>query len=304
MGCHRIIARVFFSVTLGLILGSAAVAGGTVSDDVGTEFAVGNPVKRIISLAPHTTEMLFAAGAGDKVVGVVAYSDYPETAKKILRIGSYESFDLESILALSPDLIVGWSSGNPESQLQRLRELGFELYLTEPREFESIASNVERLGRLAGTEKIANKAAADFRSELVSLQSRYSGRQPVSIFYQIWNQPLMTINDHHLIGKVIDLCGGRNIFGKLDALAPQISIESVLKQDPEVIVVTGMGHMNKEWLDVWRRWPGMKAIAKNNAFSINPDTIQRHSPRILQGADSLCKKLDTARKRLGTGLSN
>lgn len=280
------------------LAGMCHAAGGiSVQDDAGQTVTLARPAERIVSLAPHATEMLFAAGAGDRVMGAVEHSDYPPQAQKLPRVGRYESLDLETIVALKPDLVMAWRSGNPPHQVNRLKELRLTVFLSEPRRLEDIPATLERLGILAGTERTANAAAAAFRTELARLHEHYGGRRPVSVFYEVWNRPLMTVSGEQIISQVITLCGGRNVFADLPTLAPQVDREAVLAADPEAIVGGGMGETRPEWLDEWRAWPQLRAVRRGNLFFVPPDLIQRPTPRILEGARLLCEQLDQARAR-------
>lgn len=265
----------------------------SVVDDAHHTVNLAAPAQRIVSLAPHTTELLFAAGAGAKVVGVSDYSDYPAEAKRLPSVGSSMSLDLERIVALKPDLVVIWGSGNIAAQVAKLRGAGIPVFESEPRNFEDIASSLEKLGNLAGTQSIAGSAANAFRARLTQLQMQYQHRAPVTVFYQIWRSPLMTLNDEHLTSKVIQLCGGGNVFGKLTQLAPTVNTEAVLQANPEAIV-SGSGD-NDDALAAWRKFPQLLAVKRGNLFTLNSDTMTRGSPRILDGAEALCKQLDVAR---------
>jgi len=183
----------------GALLMPMAQANVSVTDDTGREVRLAQPAQRIVSLAPHITELLFSAGAGGRIVGVVEYSDYPPAAKKLPRVGAYNAVDMERILALRPDLVIAWASGNPPALIEQLRSLGLTVFLSEPRSLEDVASNLERFGQLAGTQTTAQAAADEFRRRLQALRVRYSDRKPVSVFYQIWHRPLMTVNGEHLI---------------------------------------------------------------------------------------------------------
>ena len=280
-----------------LIPGIPAHAQITVTDDVGQSVTLRTPARRIVSLAPHVTELVYAAGAGHTLVGAVDYSDYPAEARSVKRIGSYVRIDLEAIAALKPDVVIGWRSGNPATQLERLRALGLPVYINEPRSLDAVAHSLRQIGILAGTQSAANAAAEAFIAHRNRLREDYGSRAPVPVFYQIWNQPLMTINGHHLISDVIRLCGGHNVFNALDVLAPKIGIEAVLAANPEAIVASGMGEARPEWLDAWRKWPTLNAVQRGNLFFVPPDLIQRHTPRILDGADLLCNQLDSARAK-------
>jgi len=279
------------------VLFSAGAQAVSVVDDSGAGISLEQPAQRVISLAPHTTEMLFAIGAGKAVVGAVEYSDYPEAAKQIPRVGGYSQFDMEAILLLKPDLVVAWRSGNQQAAITKLKALGLTVYFSEPTDFEGVASNMERLAILTGNTPQGNKAVAAFRREWARLQSLYAGREKVRVFYQIWNRPLMTINGEHLIGKVIEFCGGENIFAELPILAPQVDMEAVLLADPEVIIASGMAASRPEWLDEWQKWPHLSAVSTSSIYTIHPDIIQRHSPRILQGAEQMCRHLAETRKK-------
>lgn len=264
-------------------------------DDTGNVVTLRQPAKRIVSLAPHVTELLYAVGAGGLLVGTVEYSDYPLPAKKIPRVGSHSAFDLERIVALKPDLVMVWQSGTVKSPVEKLRQMGIPIYSSEPHVIEDIARNMRQLGVLAGTEKAANKASDKFLAKLSDLKLRYHNKDTVSVFYQIWHEPLMTINGKHMISQLIELCGGRNVFANLSALAPKVNLEAVLAENPEVIVGGSVAVANPNWEEDWKKWPQLRAVKNQNIFYVNPDHVQRHTPRILQGAEVLCRQIEQAR---------
>ncbi len=286
-----------FLAALALLIATPLRADIRVTDDSGRDVHVTQPARRIISLAPHITELLFAAGAGDRIVGVVAYSNYPAAATRLPQVGASNNIDLEAIAALKPDLIVAWKSGNRDRHLDRLVALGIPIYLNEPRSLDDIGRSLQNLGRLAGTTTDAEAAAAAFFARKTVLQTRYGTQATVRTFYQIWNQPLMTINGEHLISKVIALCGGENVFAGQSQLVPTLGVEAILAADPEAIVASGMDEARPEWLDQWRQWPKLAATASDNLFFIPPDLIQRPTPRILEGATLLCEQLDNSRRK-------
>ncbi len=287
----------FFTLTATIAVLANAHAELVFKDDSGHEIRLKAPAKRIITLAPHATELLYAAGAGDRLIGTVEYSDFPPAAKKIPRVGSYDRFDLEAISALKPDLIIAWETGNPAAQVDKLKALGLTVYVTQPNRMEDVAGQLERFGRLAGTEATADAAAAQFRQRLETLRRNNSGKPKIRVFYQIWITPLMTVGGPQIITSAIQLCGGENVFGHLAQMAPTVSVEAVLAADPEAIVATGMGDARPEWLNDWNKWPRMTAVKRGNLFHIHPDLMQRHTPRILDGAEKLCADLDVARSR-------
>jgi iron complex transport system substrate-binding protein len=285
-----------FLLTCLLVLGHPAAAF-TVADDTGQVLHLAGPARRIVSLAPHITELLYAAGAGHRLVGTVDYSNYPEAARRLPRVGGYSAVDLEAVAALKPDLVIAWGSGNRDIHLARLAALGIPVFVSEPHKLADVGRSIETFGRLAGSEVIAAEAARAFEQRRTALAVRYAARPAVRVFYQVWDRPLMTVNGEHLISDVMWLCGGRNVFADLPQLAPTVSVEGVLAADPEVIVASGMGEERPDWLDQWRRWPGLTAAARGNLYFIHPDLIQRHTPRILDAAERLCGFLDEARAR-------
>ncbi|MEI7614551.1 MAG: cobalamin-binding protein [Betaproteobacteria bacterium] len=292
--------KVLFAFTLFCAF-AAVGAEVVVQDDLGNTVRLAQPAKRIITLAPHMAETLFAAGAGSALVGVVEYSDYPEEVKKIPRVGGYSRFDLEAVVALKPDLIIAWFSGNAPAHVQKLRDLGFPVYVSQPNRIEDVASELERFGILAGTSAVGNAAAAKVRERHAALQKRYSQRPLVRTFYQIWKQPLTTVGGKQIISSVISLCGGENVFGKLDALAPVVTVEAVIAANPEAIITSGMANSRPEWLDDWKRWTSITAVARDNLFFVQPELIQRHTPRLLDGAERLCQYLEVVRSRRPRG---
>lgn len=287
--------RQLIPLAAALALAGLAHADLVVKDDTGQEVRLKGPAKRIVALAPHIAESLYAAGAGDKLVGTVDYSDYPPEAKKVARVGGYSRVDLEAVAALNPDLVLAWESGNNMPQIGKLKALGLTVYVSQPNKMENVADQLERLGQLAGTEAVAKPAAERFRQRLESLRKANAAKPKVRVFYQIWKTPLMTVGGPQIISDAIKLCGGDNVFGHLGKMAPTVSVEAVLEADPEAIVATGMGDSKPEWLHDWDKWTKLTAVKRDNLFHINPDIMQRHTPRILDGAEKLCAHLDVAR---------
>ena len=274
---------------------TAGVAGEVAEEMTGEVIGKVTSEPRFISLAPHITEILFAVGAGSQVVGAVSFSDYPPEAEQIPRIGSSDRFSYETIVNLQPTLVFGWKSGNGQDNLQQIEKLGIPVYAHEPRTLEDVADSLETFGKLAGREAQGQQQASLFRTRLENLRQTYSDKAPVSVYYQLWNEPQMTVNDEHLISDVIRLCGGANIFADAIPLIPKISVEVVIQRKPEVIVATGMAEERPAWLDDWRKWSSLPAVSREQLFHIHPDLLHRHSPRILDGAEILCEQLDSAR---------
>ncbi|MBC6428070.1 MAG: cobalamin-binding protein [Cellvibrionales bacterium] len=257
-----------------------------------------HPEQRLISLAPHLTEILFAVGAGADIVGAVSYSDYPPAARQIPRVGSYHKLNHEAILALRPTLVLGWDSGNGTDRLDHLRSLGLPVFSHEPRTLEDVGASLARIGALVGREKQGQTQARRFAERLAALRTRYRGRKPLRLYYQLWHAPQMSVSDRHLIADLIRLCGGVNIFAAAPGLTPKVSIELIIRRDPQVIITTGMAAARPEWLARWQRWPNLSAVRHGQLYAIHPDLLHRHSPRILDGAEQLCRHLEQARGAL------
>ncbi len=269
--------------------------GVTATGSDGVSVALPAPAERIVALAPHLAENLFAAGAGDTLIATVEYSDYPPDARAIPRIGGYNSLSIEAIVAQQPDLVLAWGSGTGHDIVRRLRELGIPVYSDEIGELTDIADSLRTLGRLTGNRTTAERSAEGFESELAGLRESAAGDATLEVFYQIWHDPLQTIGGGHLISEVIALCGGRNIFGDVRGLAPRISREAVLLRNPDVIVASGSSEDVAAWLSQWRELPGLRAVETGALYVVNPDLIERPTPRLLSGARELCARFDSAR---------
>lgn len=274
-----------------------AQAAITVVDDAGRTLTLAKPAERVISMAPHVTELLFAAGGGARVVGAMNHSDYPEAARRLPLIGSNSQIDIERVLALKPDLLVVWHSGNTARQIAQLESLGVPVFHSEPKRLEHVATSIERLGALLGSGTAAQAAASSYRATLKGLERRYARRSPVTVFYQVWDRPLYTLNDAQIASDIIRLCGGRNIFGALKVVAPEVGIEAVVERDPEVILAGKRHDPTSPGLGLWQPYKGMTAVKRNNLFTIDGDLLSRPGPRTAEGAARLCELFDTARKR-------
>ena len=275
-------------------------AAVTATDDAGNAVTLARPAQRIVSLAPHATELLFAAGAGPHVVGAVAHSDWPREARSLPGVGDANALDLERIVALMPDLVVAWPYTMP-AQLAALRARGAKIFVSDPRTIVGIAHDVDALGALAGSEVIAQPAAAALRARHDALASKYAGSPAISVFYEIWNDPLQTIGGRHLISQAIALCGGTNVFGALTLPAPAVSVEAVVAAAPEVIIAGSDDGKRPPWLDEWTRWRSVPAVRLGNLYVADGDLLHRSGPRFVAGVESLCTMLDQARTNRRSG---
>jgi iron complex transport system substrate-binding protein len=268
----------------------------TVKDDAGNSVTLAKPAQRIISMAPHITELLFAAGGGDRVAGVMNYSDYPEAAKRLPLVGSDAQIDMERVLALRPDLLVVWKTGNTARQLEQLKSLGIPIFYSDPHKLDEVATSLTRLGQLMGTEALAQSAAQDYRQKIARLSSAYARRPTVRVFYQIWEKPIFTLNGDHIASDAMRVCGGQNVFAALKVPAPTVSTEAVLQANPEAIV-GGEKHDAESGINIWQQYKGMEAVRRGNLFMLDSELLVRATPRIADGVAVLCEKLETARRR-------
>jgi iron complex transport system substrate-binding protein len=286
---------------LGLLLGCLSgplTAQITVIDSTNREVRLDGPAQRIVALAPHIVENVYSAGAGARLVGAVRYSDFPPQATSVARVGDAYAWSLEKIAALQPDLILMWGSGSGHNALHSLERLGIPVFVSEPRTLNDIPASIEAIGALTGTVEASRREGQRIRSALAALAERYRRQRPLRVFYQIWNEPLQTVNGEHLISDVIELCGGRNVFHGVPLLAPRVSLEAVLEARPEAIVASGMDEARPEWLDTWRGYTDLPAVANDALLFVPPDHLQRPTARILLGARSLCEQLAAVQDRL------
>jgi len=262
-------------------------------DSEGNRVSLSAPARRIISLSPHITELLFAAGAGDYVVAVTDYSDYPAAARKLTRIGSARRVDMEQLVALKPDLVVVWTSGNSANDIAAIRRLGIPVFYSDPKHLVDIPAQLNNLAKLTATAKMAARSSARYSKkyeELTAVLRRSSrGNNKIPLFYQIWYQPLMTVNRNHLINDVIELCGGQNVFASLPAMTPVVGIEDVIAANPRVIVASNVER--SDLVSVWNKWPVIDAVSNRRFVVIPADLIHRQGPRIIQAAEVMCREI-------------
>ena len=289
--------RAALSLAAALVTFDAAAAVSAV-DDAGRRVTLPEPARRIIALAPHITEQLFAIGAGRRIVGTTEFADHPPAAREIPRVARAHSVDLEAVAAARPDLIVVWGSGFPPATIEALRRLGPPVYINEPGALDSIATSLERLGVLTAAGSAAADAAAAFRQRLEALRARHAQRAPVRVFYQIWQQPLMTLSGRHVISEAIRLCGGRNVFESLTPIAPQVAAEAVLAADPQLIVTAEPDGQPSGALAGWRQFGTISAVRRNQLATLDANKINRHAPRMAEEIGVLCERIDAARSAL------
>jgi iron complex transport system substrate-binding protein len=293
------LARLLFSLLFITTQHAFAAASQpiTVQDDAGLTVTLPKPAQRVISLSPAETEMLYAAGGADHIVGVIRFSDYPEAATHLPVIGDYQGLDIERIVSLKPDLIVVWYEGNTKSHVEQLRQLGIPLFFGQPQHLADISTSILTLGKLMGTEKQAAVAASQLQEQLSSLKQQYAHRTPVRLFYQVWDQPLYTLNGQHIVNDAIQLCGGVNIFADLKTISPIVDVESILRLDPDAIVATSEKNPSNGGIQMWKRYPTLRAVKNQHLLLVDGNLINRAGPRMIAGAAELCDKLDQVRQK-------
>lgn len=277
--------KLFLAGILFLLAGS--LHAETMVDDINHPITLQKPAQRIISLAPDITEILFVIGAGSSVVGVISGSDYPVAAKTIPIVGSYTGLDLERILLLRPDLIITWSH-TFDRALLTLKRFGIPVYVTLPHQLQDVAHTMQQLGVLTGHEKQSDQVAKQYLSQLNQLKIRYKKKLPVSVFYQIGDYSLITINKKSWINEAITVCGGRNVFANAIAAAPEVSWEAIVTANPEVIISDAT---NANWSSRWQAWPKISAVQHKKLYNINSDLLERAGPRLIKGVERLCQFL-------------
>ncbi|MDI3323224.1 cobalamin-binding protein [Pontibacterium granulatum] len=268
-----------------------------VVDDLGRPLVLPQAAKRVISLAPHITENLYSVGAGDQIVAAVSYSDYPEAARALPRVGDFANLNIERILSLNPDLVIAWIDGSSAAQLERLEQLGIPVLRESPDSFAEIANSLRRLGTVTGNAHEAERVAADLEARVGHLRERFQEQTTLTVFYQLWHQPLITSNNSQLIDRIVRLCGGRNIFAERPEIAPRVNIEAVIAADPDVIL-SGVEKHDPQWRQYWQRWTQMKAVEHGFLFTTDADQIHRATLRALAGAEAVCEQFDQARQKL------
>jgi iron complex transport system substrate-binding protein len=275
---------------------AAARADVVLPQPDGPPLTLAAPAQRVITLSPHLAELVYAAGAGERLVATVEYSDYPPPAARLPRIGDAFRLDLEAIVNRRPDLVIAWQSGNPPAALAQLRKLGIPVWSVEIREPAAIAAALRRIGTATGAAAGAEAAASAFEARLAALTQRFAGATPLAYFYQVDEHPLFTINGRHLISQGLALCGGRNIFDAEPGLAFQVAHEAVIAADPAALFAPRT-EADAAPLAHWRQWPGLRAVRDDALFLLPADAVSRATPRWLDSLELACTLLHDLRER-------
>lgn len=292
-------SRILF--ILGLLCSAGAVqvssASITLSQADGESFSLDGPAERIVTLAPNLAELVFAAGAGDHLKAVVEYSNFPPEAASIPRVGDAFRIDLERIVELNPDLVIAWRSGNPQTALEKLQQLGIQVWQVEITTPGQIADVVESIARAAGTGSAGQTTAARLRDRLAALQEQNADKTSLDYFYQISPHPLYTINGQHIISRSLAICGAYNVFSELPALAPSVSREAVIMADPQVMIAPEIPGEPPALQD-WQDWPRLKAVQNGAMLYLPVDEISQATPRLLDSVELACKYFDDVRSSI------
>lgn len=249
---------------------------------------------RIVTLAPHLAELVYAAGAGGALVGVSAYSNFPQAVKALPQIGDAFLIDQEQLMLLQPDILLAWKSGTAAHTVDELRDRGYRVEVIGTNGLNDIANALITIGHLTGRVAEADSAAAAFLADIDRLRVTDAPNETVRVFYQVSSRPLYTVNGDHYVSELITLCGGENIFSDLSALAPLVSEEAVLVRDPE-LMIAGRFADDSEPLANWRRWPALTASVLDNYFYLPADLLARPTPRLVQAGTIICEILEEAR---------
>jgi len=271
----------------------------TMGDDRGKIVSLARPATRIVTLSPHLAEIVFAAGARASLVGVSARSDFPEDAQRLPVVSDSGRIDLERIVALRPDLVLAWLSGNPSRQLEQLERRGIPVLAIEVRRLDDIPRLLRLVGAAAGRGEAAEQAALQAARSVRTLVARYAGLRPLRVFVEIWHEPLMTVSGSHLISEVLQVCGGKNVYAKAAALTPAVSPETLLVLRPEVVIMSSGAGTGAEQAGRWRRLALLPAVQQGALYELDPNLLHRQGPRLIEAARTMCGQLERARAAQG-----
>lgn len=272
-----------------------AARGPSIVDDTGRALPLARPAQRIVALAPGATALLFAAGAGEQVVATIEYADEPAAARRVPRLGDLQAIDYERLVALRPDVVVVTAAVTSPLMVDRVRGLGLPVYTTRYTRLADIAPSVARLGRLAGTQAVADREAARLGAQLAALRATWSSRAPLRVLYQVWSPPIYTIGGAHIVTDALAVCGARNVFANERVAAPAVGVEAVIARNPDVIVVSAPRGEAEQWIAEWRRFPRLAATAAGHLYRFDDPRLDRMGPSAIEATAALCRIIDAAR---------
>jgi iron complex transport system substrate-binding protein len=267
----------------------------TVTDDAGQHINLAAPASRIVSIAPGATEMLFTAGAGSHVIATVQYSDEPPAARLVPRIGDFVSIDMERLVALHPDVVVVWPGGGNAAQIEEIGRLGIPLYRQQVSSLADLAGSLRRLGTLAGTGEVAERAAQDLQARLARLAALYAAKTHPSVLLEVWNHPMYTVGGSQLMSDALQICGVRNVFGDLRDQSPAVDMEAVIARDPDIIIAAPPPGAGADWLADWKRFTALKAVRTGKLIVFDDPNLSRLGPSVVAATEVLCKLIAAVR---------
>ena len=265
------------------------------TDDTGQRVSLPHAARRIISLAPGATEMLFAVGAGGQLVATVEYSDEPPAAKQVPRIGDVTAVDIERLVAMHPDLVVVWPGGGNPAQIEKIAQLGIPIYRQQVNRFADLPVSLRRLGALTSDRSVADRAARSLDESLARLAHEYGGGKHPTVLLEVWNRPIYTVGGTHLMSDALTLCGVRNVFGDLKELGPVVSTEAVIARNPDIIVAAAPPGEGASWLEEWKRFGSLNAVRNGRLISFEDQRLSRLGPSVVSATEGLCKALAAAK---------
>jgi iron complex transport system substrate-binding protein len=290
-----------------MVATTATAAALTVTDDTGQRVTLPHTPVRIISLAPGATEMLFAAGAGDRVIATVDFSDEPAAAKRVPRIGDVTAVDMERLVALHPDVVVVWPGGGNPAQIEKIAQSGIPIYRQQVNRLADLAPSLRRLGALTSDAGVAEQAARTVSTELARIARDYGGGgrhsagipaartpaagSPPTVLLEVWNRPIYTVGGTHLMSDALTSCGVRNVFGDLKELGPVIDTEAVIARNPDIIVAAAPPGEGASWLAEWRRFGSLSAVRAGRLIVFEDQRLSRLGPSVVIATEALCKAL-------------
>ena len=283
--------------------GAANAAALTVIDDTGRRVPLAHQPERIISLAPGATEMLFGAGAGDRVIATVDFSDEPAAAKRVPRIGDVTAVDLERLVALRPDVVVAWPGGGNPAQIEKIAQLGIPLYRQQVNRLADLPASVRRLGALAADSTVAERAARALEDQLRHITHEYGGGKHPTVLLEVWNRPIYTVGGTQLMSDALALCGARNVFGDLKELSAVIDTEAVIARNPDIIVAAAPPSEGAGWLTEWQRFGSLSAVRNGRLIAFEDQGLVRLGPSVLTATERLCRALAAAGRRPASAVS-
>jgi iron complex transport system substrate-binding protein len=287
------VTSAFICVLIAFGITQSAAAEIRLKDDLGREVVMQHPAQRIVTLAPFLTELAFSAGAGPRVVGVSAFSDYPPQATKLPQVATAAGVSLESLAALRPDLVLAWKDSVRPEEVALVSRLGTAVFVVEARSLDDVPRILHAIGTLSGVD--ASRAAAAYEEKLARVRAEYAKRPPVAVFLEIWSHPLTTISGRHFMNEALGICRARNVFDDLPGVAPEVSWEELYKRDPPVIVGVGSALTEAGFRAEWRAHPTLRAVRSGRLVFVPPDRLQRPTVRMPDGIAELCAALDRAR---------